>query len=193
MKRLDEQLLPFASRLQSEVALTLEETLKVSVSVASDVRLLTPESKSLIAAASPVPLGRRVEELLAFQKWSDMAAAAKDNAPVVRASVIVQNYICFVYLKDACFEIIGRVAPAGSVASRVCRFLSTGRVRDFRNAFSHANWTYSADWSGLECWVLEDGRNKAGPMRQFVVSQNDLDFWQALSRATAYSIYSDLA
>jgi hypothetical protein len=153
---------------------------------------LPTEAKTEIRAASPVPLSARLEELVAFQAWSDFATSVKRNPAITRASVVVQNYICFVYLKDACFEVVAKRAAAGSVAARSAEYLSRSAVRDFRNAFSHANWRYNASFTGLECWVLEDARNRSGAMRHFEVSQSDLNFWQTLSRGVAYATYEQL-
>lgn len=179
-------------RLQQEVGLNVEESKKVATLVAADVRFLPTTVKAEFASASPVPLTARLEELTAFQAWSDYASSIRARPEITRAQVVAQNYICFVYLKDACFEVIARHASQGSVAGRCAAYLSRGAVRDFRNAFSHANWCYSKDFSGLECWVLEDVRSHSGKMRHFNVSQDDMNFWQTLSRDVAYATYEQL-
>jgi hypothetical protein len=182
MQHLDRQLAHFRNRLCDEIGINTEDVGKVATLVAADIRFLSVEAKAEISAASPVPLSARFEELVAFQSWSDFATSIQGNPAITRASVVVQNYICFVYLKDACFEAVARRAAPDSVAARCAGYLSRGAVRDFRNAFSHANWCYNTTFTGLECWVLEDARNRSGPLRHFEVSQDDLDFWQALSR-----------
>jgi hypothetical protein len=193
MRRLDAQLHAFAPSLTREVGLTPEESAKVATTVAADVRFLPPEAKARIGAASPVPLKARFEELVAFQSFMDTARMAGPDPSVTRAQLIVQNYVCFVYLKDACFEVLaGEVSPT-SVAKRCATFLATGAVRDFRNAFSHANWKYTADFSGLMCWVRRDARDAASAMREFVVSQDRLEFWQCLSRGVAYAAFHHLS
>lgn len=192
MKHLDEQLAVFRDRLCSEVGLKSNEAGKVATLVAADIRFLPIEAETEIKAASPVPLSARFEELVAFQAWSDFATSVRNSPAITRASVVVQNYICFVYLKDACFEVVAQRAPIGSVAARSAEYLSRGAVRDFRNAFSHANWRYNATFTGLECWVLQDVRDRSIPMRHFEVSQADLNFWQALSRGVAYATYEQL-
>jgi hypothetical protein len=139
MMHLDQQLAPFQDRLCREVGLTSQEASKVTTLVAADIRFLPPEAKAEIKMASPVPLSARLDELIAFQLWSDFATSVKNNPGISRASVVVQNYICFVYLKDACFEVIAKRAVPASVAARASAYLSRGALRDFRNAFSHAN------------------------------------------------------
>lgn len=192
MQHLDRQLATHRERLCREVGLKPEDAGKVATLVAADIRFLPVEAKTEIKETSPVPLAARFEELVAFQAWSDFATSIRGNPAITRASVVVQNYICFVYLKDACFEVVSRRAAAGSVAALSASYLSRGVVRDFRNAFSHANWNYNENFTGLRCWVREDARNRAGPMRHFEVSQADLNFWQALSRGVAYATYEQL-
>lgn len=192
MQHLDRQIAVHSDRLCAEVGLTAEQARKVATQVAMDVRFLPSEVKDEIRASSPVPIDARYEELIAFQAWSEFAVSARRTPAITRASVVVQNYICFVYLKDACFELVAKHAATDSVASQCCSYLSCGLVRDFRNAFSHANWKYNASFTGLECWVLANARDRNDPMRQFEVSQADLDFWQMLSRGVAYAAYEQL-
>lgn len=192
MLHLDRQLAKFRDRLCNEVGLTPTEAGKVATLVAAEIRFLPLDAKAEIRAASPVPISARFDELVSFQAWSDFATSVEGQPAITRASVVVQNYVCFVYLKDACFEIVAKRAAADSVAYRAATYLSRGAVRDFRNAFSHANWCYNTSYTGLECWVLEDARSRSGAMRHFEVSQADLDFWQALSRGVAYATYEQL-
>ena len=192
MRNLDAQLKTFKDELVELVGLTSDEATKVATLCAADVRFLASDVKDEIRTASLVPIQARFDELTAFQAWSEIAGSSAPHPAVVRAQVVVQNYMCFVYLKDACFTVLAAHAASNSVASRCAKFLSTGLVRDFRNAFSHANWCYNQDFSGLECWVLADARNKAGAVRHFEVSQSQLNFWQALSRGVAYAVYEQL-
>ncbi len=192
MQELNRQLAAFRERLRETVGLSHEESLKVATHVAADIRFLSPDAKAEIVNASPVPISARLDELVAFQSWMDDVRSKRSDPATIRAQVIVQNYVCFVYLKDSCFEIVAKCADNRSVAARCASFLSTGTVRDFRNAFSHANWKYNAAFTGLECWILEDTRNRSSPLRRFDVSQSDLGFWQALARGVAYAIYLQL-
>src|SRR5579863_2577351 len=98
MRHLDRQLAMFRDRLCSEVSFTLEEAGRVATLVAADIRFLPVEAKAEIRAASPVPLSARLDELVAFQVWSDFATSIGNAPAITRASVVVQNYICFVYL-----------------------------------------------------------------------------------------------
>lgn len=193
LQKLNRQLAVHRKRLLTDVGLTADEASKVATLVASDIRFLSPDAKAEIKAASPVQIAARIDELLVFQAWMDLAHSLPKHPTIVRAQLIVQNYICFIYLKDACFEVISKQAAPKSVAARCAKHLSRGAVRDFRNAFSHANWQYNSTYTGLECWVLQNSHNRSGPLKHFCVSQDDLTFWQALSRAVAYATYLQLA
>src|SRR5262249_11910426 len=105
--------------------------------------------------------------------------------------VLSQNYICFVYLPEACFRVLSKVCPNGSATKKCAQFLSNNPVRAFRNAIAHANWMYRADFGGLIYWA-RNGSDQNEPLEKFEVAQNDLAFWQALSRCVAYSAYSNL-
>ena len=107
----------------------------------------------------------------------------------MRALIIVQIYVCLVYLGDACFQIVEHAGDFNedSVLVRCSKYLTTGKRRKFRNAFVHANWQYNSDFSGLECWAEEEGRPE-----RFVISQEDINFRSALSRGVAYAIYEQL-
>ena len=116
----------------------------------------------------------------------ETASRIRGNAPLVRAEVIVQNYICFVYLSEACFFALRKNAKSDSVTRRCCKFLTDNPIRAFRNAITHSNWCYTPDISGLVFWARK-GSEPNEPLSRFEVSQAELSFWQALSRAVAYA------
>ncbi len=189
-ERLDEQMKVFTPALVSEVGLREDETGKLATTIAAEVRFLDPPSRAEVLAASPVPVEARLGELAAFQAWMDLASSA-GNPAVVRAQVIVQNYVCFVYLSEACFRSLRKVSRAGSVTRRCCQYLTDNPVRAFRNAVAHSNWTYAPDFSGLVFWARR-GNDPGEALSRFDVSQAQLTFWQALSRSVAYAAYRSL-
>jgi hypothetical protein len=193
LSKLNHQLTAHRHRLVSEVGLTADEASKVATLVANDIVSLTLKAKTEIKAVSPVSISARIDELLVFQAWMDLAHSLPKHPTIIRTQVLVQNYICFVYLKDACFEVVSKRAAPKSVAARCANYLSRGAVRDFRNAFAHANWQYNSTFTGLECWARKDPGKRSSPLRHFAVSQDDLTFWQTLSRAVAYATYLQLS
>jgi hypothetical protein len=188
---LDTQMQFFSAQLTSEVKLTPEMAVKLATTIASDVRFLSLEQKAEIKAASPVPLVDRLDELEAFQGWMDQASTIRNNPYITRAQVLSQSYICFVYLPESCFRILAKVCPSNSAAKKCAQFLSNNPVRAFRNAVAHANWTYRTDFKAIVYWARK-GNDSNEPLEKFEVEQDDLSFWQALSRCVAYAVYSNL-
>ena len=147
---------------------------------------------------------KRIDELAAFQLWDEHAITKKrggapSNIPAKRveaaahrARLIVQSYLCIVYLTDACFQIVAKDAERKSVARRCAVYMSTETMRDFRNAFAHANRCYNDDFSGLDCWVPKDRHKHHLGWRPFTVSEDDLTFWFVLTRGVTYSIHTSL-
>lgn len=188
---LDMQMKPFYAKLEREVKLAAEVTAKLATTVAADVQSLSLEQKTQIKDASPISLQDRLSELQAFQGWMDHAIDIKNNPSIARAQVMTQNYICFVYLPEACFRVLARVCPARSSTRKCAKFLSNNPVRLFRNAIAHANWTYRSDFQAIIYWTRK-GNDPNEPLERFEVEQTELTFWQALSRCVAYATYSSL-
>lgn len=138
--------------------------------------------------SDPIPVENRLEELWAFQGWMDIANNLLKNPCVTRAQIIVQNYICFVYLNDSCYKNLRKYASSGSVTKRCCDYLINNPIRAFRNAISHSNWKYSNDHKKI-IFYAKKGNSEDEPMIRWEVSDIDLDFWQSLARCTAYTAY----
>ncbi|MCM2358949.1 MAG: hypothetical protein NDI77_12425 [Geobacteraceae bacterium] len=122
----------------------------------------------------------------------DFANSIQGNPYVTRAQVITQNYICFVYLGDALFKHLKAVLPPPLVTGRCCRFLLNNPIRAFRNAVAHSNWRYKRDFSGLEFWARK-GSGPDEPLERFEVLQDELTYWQSLSRCVGYAAYMALS
>ena len=103
----------------------------LATTIAADVRFLSPEQKSEIRTASPVPLSDRLAELHAFQGWMDHAHSVRNNPFITRAHVLSQNYICFVYLPEACFRVLSKMCPNGSATKKCAQFLSNSPFMHF--------------------------------------------------------------
>jgi hypothetical protein len=191
MKHLDKQMLVWSEKLISELKIKEEDTKKLATIIASEVRWLPDGAKREIKEASPVDIKYRYEELLAFQGWMDIVHKSEKHPAVIRAQVIVQNYICFVYLNESCFNILRKHLPFGSSSKKCCSFLVNNPVRAFRNAIAHSNWCYKDDFSGLRYWARK-GTDPNESLTEFEVNQTDLAFWQMLARCVAYSVYENL-
>lgn len=189
--QLDEQMAVWSGRLMSEVKISDEDSRKLATKIAGDVRFLPTEVKAEITVASPIPLSDRLQELQAFQGWMDLARQSPASPFIVRAQVITQNYICFNYLPESCFRILSKTAPVGSVTRKCAQFLSDNRIRAFRNAIAHANWSYRDDFNAIVYWARK-GSDPNEALERFEVVQEELAFWQSLSRCVAYAAFSNL-
>jgi hypothetical protein len=133
------------------------ESNQLATTIAREVAALSDEAKERAREASKIPVKIRIEELVAFQGWMDFVHAITEPHPVVvRAQVVYQNYVCFVYLGELCFNVLKGELPPGATAKKCCKFLTDNPVRAFRNAVAHANWRYLPDFSGLEYWLARE-------------------------------------
>lgn len=181
---LDRQLYPWETKLHDDVGLSTSQAHNVASIIYNEVSLLSSSARDLLRYSSHIPLESRLEEITAFQFWMDISQNII-NPAITRAQVIVQNYICFVYLKESWFEALGKVMAPQTVTALCCAFLLSEPLRRFRNAFAHGNWQYLQDFSGLEFWAR--ARNSGKKEVRSEVSQLDLNFWQILSRCTTYA------
>ena len=188
MRHLDAQVAKYSSLLVSEVGLDPSITDRLATTVAAELRFLPIEAKAEILASSPVDIAARLDELVAFQSFTEQVHATKPPPAFVRAQVLYQNYVCFVYLGEACFRVLAKSAPAGSASRKCGRFLTNNPVRAFRNAIAHGNWTYKADFTGLVFWARK-GSDPSEALSHFEVTQDELNFWQSLARCVGYSAY----
>jgi hypothetical protein len=186
---IDEQMRSFAPFLWDQFGITPQQSNNLATEIANEIRSLPKETLESVAADDPVGAHARLEELRGFQMFMDIVSTVDPHPAVIRAQVITQNYICFVYLGDACFKALRKAAPTGSVTRKCCQFLIDNPVRALRNSLAHANWTYRSDYSGLVFWARK-GSDSNEALARFEVDQNDLNFWQALSRCIAYVAYA---
>lgn len=122
-----------------------------------------------------------LDEMGAFQRWSDIAHDLRADPVIVRAHVMTQLYVAFVWLRDSLLGPAADAVPSHSVTRCVIEFFRTGERRRLRNAVAHGRWRYMADFAGLDCW---DGT----PPTHFEVSAEQLDAWQAISRGATIAV-----
>lgn len=187
---LDRQMRGFSPFLRDEFGITPPESNCLASTIAAEIRGLSAEVRRTLLSETTVQPKDRLDELVAFQSFMDLANAVSNHPGVTRAQVITQNYVCFVYLGDACFKTLRQISPPGSATKRCAKFLTDNPVRAFRNAVAHANWNYRPDFSGLVFWSRR-GADPNEPLTRFEVSQRDLGFWQALARCVAYIAYTE--
>jgi hypothetical protein len=191
MDYMDKQMQKWSTRLRVDLKIMPHESNRLASTITNEVVALSAKAKQRVRDASLIPLAARIEELRAFQGWMDFVGQSSLHPVLVRAQVITEIYICFVYLGEACFNILRKELPTGSATKKCCTFLTDNPVRAFRNSVAHSNWQYLSDFSGLEFWAKKGADHTEEPSR-FVVLQEDFSFWQALARCTAYASYLSL-
>lgn len=190
MQVLVRQMQQWASRLRDDLGIDAAASNEIASAIFREIKALPAEARKTVLAGEHIPFRARFEELWAFQTYMEQAPwhAGPD---LVRAQVIVQIYVCFVYLGEACFKALAKATASNTVTRKCCRFLTDNPVRAFRNAISHANWQYNQDCTGLVFWARK-GSDPADPLCRFEVSQHDLNFWQMLARCVAYAAFTAL-
>jgi hypothetical protein len=186
---LDEQMRRYSPRLRDDLRIDPVARNHLASSITLECAALPSHVVAEIGRRDVVGIDARLEELTAFQAFMGLAGSVPPHPSIVRAQVINQNYICFVYLGDSCFRVLQKNVPSGSTTWRCCRFLTDNPIRTFRNALAHANWRYNEDFNGLRFWARK-GSDPNEPLDVFEVSQLDLDFWQALARCVAYVAFT---
>jgi hypothetical protein len=188
MQYLDSQMRRWTRNLQNDLRISTVLSEKLASTIFEEISKLPEAQKKSLIESSVIAVKDRLDELQAFQLWMDFASQIQGNPGITRAQLITQNYSCFVYLNEAWFKELRKVAASGTVTKKCCQFLTDNPVRAFRNAISHSNWRYKSDLSGLEYWARK-GEDINEPMTKFEVSQTELNFWQSLARCTAYTSY----
>lgn len=105
MDHLDRQMQTWYTRLRDDLKIGPPESNQLATTIAKEVASLSEEVKQRVRDASQIPLATRIEELVAFQGFMDHIRELGGSPVVVRAQVVYQNYICFVYLGESCFNV----------------------------------------------------------------------------------------
>jgi hypothetical protein len=179
----------YSPRLRDDLHIEAPASNHLATAIAEECEALQPDALAEIREQDGVGFHARLQELTAFQHFMDLAHSILPHPSVVRAQVITQNYVCFVYLGESCFRILQRHMPSASTTRKCCRFLTDNPIRAFRNALAHANWRYNDDFTGLHFWARK-GSDPNEPIADFEVSQLELGFWQALARCLAYVAFT---
>jgi len=184
----------FSPRLRDDLGLTPPASNCLAFTIASEVQILPHETLRHIQVDDVVGLKRRLDELVAFERFMDFASQVQATpgrlAPLTRAQVTCQLYTVFVYLGDACFFRLRKSAASGSVLKKCCKYLTDYPVRGLRNAVAHSSWRYADDFSGIVFHYFEDEQKTK--RTAYTVTQLELDFWDKLARVTAYAAFQTI-
>lgn len=192
--KLDSIMQQFSPRLRDDLGLTPPASNFLASTIASEVRTLPYETLRGIRDDDIIGLQRRLDELVAFERFMDFAsqvqATSGSLAPLTRAQVTCQLYTVFVYLGDACFSRLRKSAVSGSVLKKCCKYLTDYPVRGLRNAVAHSSWRYADDFTGIVFHYFEDEQKTK--RTEYTVTQLELDFWDKLARVTAYAAFQTI-
>ena len=161
----------------------------LATTIHSEIAALDESTINRLRQTIMLPPERYVEELTAFQAWTEIAQSHKDNPVVVRARVMTELYVAFVWLRDSVVKPTAATLAPGSALRCVEQFLSNGQRRHLRNAIAHGRWCYLPDFTGLEYWA-EPSRGQ--PHERYEIANSELGAWQVLSRGTAIAVLLSL-
>lgn len=192
--KLDTIMQKYSPRLRDDLGLTPPASNHLATTIASEVLTLPHDALCAIRDQDCVGLQRRIDELVAFEGFMDLATKIQSTSgsygPLTRAQVAYQLYTVFVYLGDSCFSRLRKLALPGSVLKKCCRYLTDDHVRGLRNAVAHANWRYNDDFSGIAFSYFRDEQKTVEV--SYTVTQLELDFWDKLARVTAYAAFQTI-
>ena len=162
---------------------------EISTKIKKDLSYLGKEDILKIQNHSPVNLSDRIQELGRFDKLMHTVNKHSKNITGNQMACIItyRNYMMFVYLKDNCFEITKSLVKDGSLTKKICKKLTSEKIRSFRNAIAHGNFRL-ADRETIEFHASKSSKI-ANTMTKFIVTNDELQYWQELARITAYTIY----
>jgi hypothetical protein len=187
LQRLDRQLLAVRSPGTELPALSEAHWQHLATVIYGEASSLIDEQRKRLKADIAIPVTRYIEEMVAFQAWMEIATTLRKEPAIVRAQVITQLYVSFIWLRDSLLEPVSAMLP-GTVTRTTIEFLSTGRRRHLRNAVAHGRWTYLPDFGGLEAW----NKGHAGVLARDVIASAELDAWQTLARGTSIAVLLSL-
>jgi len=99
---------------------------------------------------------------------------------VNQMGVLAANYLYFVYTQDTLLKAIKGFSPRKGPSRALSIFLTEGKVRRFRNAFSHGTWRYidgKGTFKNIE--YIDSGNSKTDV---YILDTNTLQLWHLLSK-----------
>ncbi len=85
---------------------------QLATTIHGEVSSLDDMTTNRLRQSIVIPPERYVEELTAFQAWMDFARSNSGNPPIVRAQVMTELYVAFLWLHDSL------ILPVANVLSR---------------------------------------------------------------------------
>jgi hypothetical protein len=182
LTNLDARLSRFSTKLRDDLKITPPESNAVASAIRSELTKLDVKLLPTLSGESPLSLSDRLHQLRLLLNWLEETQGANNSY----GQLISLNYICFVYLGDACFKVFRKEMPKGSVSHKCAEYLTDNPVRGFRNALAHGNWRLTADRCSIDFWARK-GSDPNEALTRFRFTEDDLHFAHYLAVATAYA------
>ncbi|MDX2241632.1 MAG: hypothetical protein NW224_13185 [Leptolyngbyaceae cyanobacterium bins.302] len=142
--------------LTTQLKLSSEQAVSLAHTIAVDIQSLNPQQiQDIKSSIHPLTVSdiatqhhtiegiRMVSDY--FEECEKNEGSKNDSASAILASarLNLENYFCFVYLKESLFLALSnhlKKTNSGSALFRVSQFLLREEVRQLRNALAHASW-----------------------------------------------------
>jgi hypothetical protein len=171
-----------------DVRISQEASDHLATTIYGDI--IASDPADIFSLSEAISHAERFNELALFLNCIAERHLWKANALMNRAMLNLSNYMCFVYLGDACFVRLRKALPSTSAAGRCCRYLTDNPIRAFRNAIAHGNWRVSE--GVIHFWACK-GESSSEPLSEFSVAENDREFWFFLAACTGKSALAALS
>ena len=142
MMHLDEIIGQFKTKLERDLPNHKEFVSKISTQIKNDLSYIEDKDILKIQNSSPVNLSDRIQELARFDELMHTANDYGKHITGNQMACIIsyRNYMMFVYLKDNCFEITKQFVKDRSLTKKICKILTSKKIRSFRNAIANGNF-----------------------------------------------------
>ncbi|MDV6373336.1 hypothetical protein [Deinococcus arenicola] len=101
------------------------------------------------------------------------------DVAVNQTAVLAANYLYFIYAQDTYLQAIANVSPKRGPSHPIAKFLTTGEVWGFRNAFAHGEWCYVGEKNSMDIQYI----HRVKGIEEFrLISPRKLHLWHLLSK-----------
>ena len=196
---LDSIMQNYDQELTGDLKLSQVQVDKFAHAVEGDIRSLDMQRKEEIKAAlKPLSLKDVESQFWTFEGMKMLARFigemekkhGGDQASAIFASaqLNLENYFCFVFLRESLFEALSeklKITHNSSVLFKAAQFLLKDEVRILRNAFSHATWTVE-DSGGMNVLKYWDKN------REYTMSDKRWTFLRNMAHTISYVVIKNL-
>lgn len=183
----------------TELRLSQSQVAQFAHEIEGDIKLLNKQQKEEIRAAlEPLSLKDVESQFWTFEGMKMLArfidemerehGGDKASAVFASAQLNLENYFCFVFLRESLFEALSnklKMTHNSSVLFKAAQFLLKDEVRILRNAFSHATWIVesSGRTNVLKYWDKK---------KEYTMSDKRWTFLRNMAHTISYVVIKNL-